>query len=119
MDLELLNQLSTQQLFVAIGVAGFLVGGLIAMLLGGAFRGREDGEDPRNHTIRSLEADLRTAQREISELRSELEDKTEEFNTSVATLQELRVTMSEREQHAEELEADLKESVRKTRELRV
>lgn len=111
--------MSSEQLLAVIGAAGFAVGCLFTLLLA-SWRGRKDDcEDPRNHTIRSLEADARTAQREINDLRLRLDEKTEEFNTSVATLQELRVAMSDKEARIDALEDDLKDSVRKTRELRV
>lgn len=119
MDIEFFNQLSSEQLLAVVGGACFAVGGLFSLLLSSVRGRKEDFEDPRNHTIRSLEADARTTRRQLDELRQQLEEKTSEFNTSVATLQELRGSMSDRDARIEKLEADLKESVRKTRELRV
>lgn len=119
MDFSQLNQFLSSQPAALVGAAAF-VAGCVLTLVGKALSSQQqDSEDPRNHTIRSLEADARAANRIMDDLRAELEEKTDEFNTSVATLQELRVEMSERESKMEDLEADLKESVQKTRELRV
>jgi methyl-accepting chemotaxis protein len=118
-DIEFLNQLSSEQLLAVAGASCFVMGCLLTLLLSSVRGRKEDCEDPRNHTIRSLEADARTARREINELRDKFEAKTEEFNTSVATLQDLRGSLSDKDSCIEKLEADLKESVRKTRELRV
>jgi chromosome segregation ATPase len=113
-----LTQFSQNQLALVCAVIGFIAG---LMLMRAFFKPKQKEqttEDPRNHQIRELEADLRAAKRELGDCEEALEEKTEEFNTSVETSQELRATLAERDARLDELQGDLKGSVAKTRELR-
>ena len=114
MELPELTQM--QQLIAAGGIA-FLLGCLLVRMVFGRSRPAAE-EDPRNHQIRELEADLRTVRRELDDTRTELEEKTTEFNTAVETLQDLRSTLNERESETAEMSEELKAAVAKTHELR-
>ena len=111
-------QLSNDQLMMAVGAAGLIAGILLTRVLSNPDRKNARREDPRNHRIRELEADLRSVKRQLEESDEELNATNEEFKTSVATLQHLRSSMAERDTKIEQLEHDLKGSVAKTRQLR-
>jgi chromosome segregation ATPase len=113
-----LTQLSNDQLMMAVGAAGLIAGILLTRILSNTDRKNATREDPRNHRIRELEADLRSVKRQLEESDEELNATNEEFKTSVATLQHLRSSMADRDAKIEELEKDVKGSVAKTRELR-
>ena len=102
----------------AVGAAAFLVGALLTRIVCGSRRGVADSEDPRNHKIRELEADLRTLQRQCGETEQELEEKTVEFDIAVETMQELRATLADRDMAVDDLNEELKSEAKKTRELR-
>jgi chromosome segregation ATPase len=123
--LELLEQLNHNQMLMAVGALGLVVGALIMHTFTKSAGKMQVSEDPRNHRIREVEAELRTVHRQFADCEQALEEKTEEFNTSVETLQELRVTLeefratlAEREEDLSKLKGELKGSVTKTRELR-
>ena len=96
----------------------FLVGAIAMRLVSRPAKKQPTTEDPRNHRIRELEADLRASKKEFVECQDALEVKTEEFETAVETLREVRAELSERTEELEESKGDLKGSVAKTRELR-
>ncbi len=75
-------------------------------------------EDPRYHTIRQLDADLRVAQRELAEVREQLEQRDAEFQEAVSSLQEANTQNAVRENELQTLRLDLKAESKKTRELR-
>jgi len=112
------TELNQNQLLGAAAAAGFFAGCLIVLLFSGSSRKSSRQEDPRNHRIRELEADLRSVTRQLEDAEAALAEKTSEFNMSVETLQDLRVTLTEREARIDVLEVDLKGSVSKTRQLR-
>jgi chromosome segregation ATPase len=116
--LELLEQLNHNQMLMAVGALGLVVGALIMRTFTKSVEKMQVSEDPRNHRIREVEAELRTVHRQFADCEQVLEEKTEEFNTSVETLQELRATLVEREEDLSRLKGDLEGSVTKTRELR-
>jgi chromosome segregation ATPase len=110
--------LNQNELLLATLAAGFVVGMLFIWLFSKPKSSVPSGEDPRNHQIRALEADMRTAKRQLSDLQVELEAKNEEFDTAVSTLQGLRAKLSASDGEREHFRDELKESVSKTRELR-
>jgi chromosome segregation ATPase len=113
-----LTELNNSQLMLAIGAAGFVVGCVLTRLLHKSDKKSSKREDPRNHRIRELEADLRAVKRQLDGCDEELAATNEEFKTAVATLQHLRTELADRDTKIEQLEHDLKGSVAKTRELR-
>jgi uncharacterized membrane-anchored protein YhcB (DUF1043 family) len=106
------------QMFAAVGGAAFVVGALCTFILMRLISGSSRKEDPRNHMIRQLEADLRAARRQVDDLEQALAEKTQEFDTAVENMQELRVKLADRDDEVEDLNAELKQESRKTRELR-
>ena len=112
------TELTNQQLMIAAALAGFVVGSVVIGIFARASARDTDHEDPRNHQIRELEADLRTLRRESEENNDELQGKAAEFNTAVESLQALRSTLAERDATIAELQVDQKSSVLKIRELR-
>ena len=116
--MELLEQLNHNQMLMAVGALGLVVGALIMCTFTNLAGKMRVSEDPRNHRIREVEAELRTARRQFADREQALEEKTDEFNTSVGTLQKLRATLAEREEDLSRLKDELKGSVSKTRELR-
>ena len=101
-------------------VAGaFLVGWLLSSIsssLGSSMRAKK--RDPRDDRIRSLEAELRIAQGE----RDKSAEKTEQIEKELELAEEGNEkrdnVISHQQSRIDELSADLKESVMKTRELR-
>ncbi|MDP6437855.1 MAG: hypothetical protein QF790_11275 [Gammaproteobacteria bacterium] len=110
--------LNPTQLLIAASGAGFLLGCLLSRMASRAANQHSATEDPRNHLIRELEADLRTVRRQYEDSQQALAEKSEEFATAVETLQELRSTMAELEEEAEDIRTENKSSVAKMRELR-
>jgi chromosome segregation ATPase len=113
-----LTEFSNDQLMLAIGAAGFIAGCLLTRMFSGSSKKKSLHEDPRNHRIREMEADLRSVKRQLEESDEELNATNDEFKTSVATLQHLRSSLADRDAKIEHLEHELKGSVAKTRELR-
>ena len=103
---------------VAIGAAGFIAGCVLMRMFHKPGKNSLKQEDPRNHQIRELEADMLAVKRQLDGCEEELAATNEEFKTSVATLQHLRTNLAERDAKIDQLEKDLKGSVAKTRQLR-
>ena len=74
--------------------------------------------DPRDDRIRSLEAELRVAQTESENMKEKSEGLADDLNESIESADKRDNVISHQQQRIEELSANLKESVRKTRELR-
>ena len=110
--------LDHSQTLVVIAAAAFVVGALVASILFKPSKRHKRSEDPRNHQIRQLEADLRTVKRQASEAEQALDLKIGEFEQSVETLREVRGTLADRDAELDALKTDLKGEVKKTRELR-
>jgi chromosome segregation ATPase len=116
--LNSLEQLNNSQMLMAIGALGLVVGALLMRMLTKPVDKMPVSEDPRNHQIRGMKADLRTTRRQLVDIEEALEEKTGEFDTAVETMQGLRATIGELEEELARLKGDLKGSVSKTRELR-
>jgi chromosome segregation ATPase len=112
------SELTSNQLLIAASAISFVVGSMLMYMLFRPGGNAAVSEDPRNHRIRELEADLRSSQRECTETQEVLEEKTAEFNTAVETLRDVRSTLADNEAELENLKDDLKGAVLKTRELR-
>lgn len=98
----------------------FLLGFLVAKLgawLGNKFDDRE--RDPRDDRIRSLSADVRVAQSTVEKTKTELEEAAKELTETQKLLVVRDDLIAGQESKIQRLKADLKESVLKTRELRV
>ncbi|MCZ6517126.1 MAG: hypothetical protein O6763_06535, partial [Gammaproteobacteria bacterium] len=82
------------QRYLLIGVAAFVAGYLIAML-GRVVSGRlkKTVQDPRDHQIRALEADLRLAERQANDQGTQTTDKQAQLEDAVAQLKDLKTTV--------------------------
>ena len=58
-----LTELNNSQIMLAIGAAGFIIGCVLTRVLHNPGQQKSSHEDPRNHRIRELEADLRSVKR--------------------------------------------------------
>ncbi len=111
-------ELDHNEMMMALSAVSFVVGSLLMWAISKPRQKESASEDPRNHLIREMEADLRTIRRQSAECELALDAKTDEFDTAVTTMQELRANLTEREEELEKMKFDLKGSVYKTRELR-
>jgi len=101
-------------------VAGaFLVGWLLSSIgssLGSSTRAKK--RDPRDDRIRSLEAELRIAQSESEKSTEKAEQLEKDFEEAEEGIEKRDNVISHQQAKMEEMSADLKDSVMKTRELR-
>ena len=104
-------------MYVAIGafVLGWLVAKVSAALAG---RIQTKKRDPRDDRIRNLDAELRIAQTDAGKTREELEKQVEALSETQTLVASRETVIVNQKQTIEQLRADLKESVMKTRELR-
>ena len=102
-----------------IGVAAFVAGYLVAML-GRVVsnRAKKEREDPRDHRIRALEADLRLAERQASEYDTQTSNAQTHQEEALAKMTELQAALVEADAELQKLKQDLKTSCEKTVELR-
>jgi chromosome segregation ATPase len=75
-------------------------------------------QDPRDGRIRSLEADVRVAQTAAEKVKARLEEVSGELSELRKTLKEREAELSKKESSIAQLRRDLRDSVKKTRELR-
>lgn len=111
------EELPQRELLTAGGA--FLVGWVLARL--GSFakaRARATKRDPRDNRIRSLDAELRIAQSGNEKFKSQLEDHKKDLAEARKALALKKDATGEQEAVIERLREDLKDSVKKTRELR-
>lgn len=107
-----------QNLIIMTGGA-FIVGWMLssmASMLGGRRRARR--RDPRDDRIRSLEAELRVAQTDSDKARQRAEQIGEELKDAKEGIEKRDNVISHQQVRLDETTLDLKESVKKTRELR-
>ncbi len=113
MFVELPNEL----IFIATGT--FLLGWILAAISGKlSARHRARKRDPRDDRIRSLEAELRIAQSESSDSRTQAEKLEDELKETTIGLERRDNVISQQQSKLEKVSSDLKGSVLKTRELR-
>ena len=104
-------------LYVAIGA--FVLGWVVAKIsaaIAGKIQARK--RDPRDDRIRSLEAELRVAESNAAKAGDELDKvkgRTEELESRVA---DRDIAIASQAEKIDQLKVDLRESVKKTRELR-
>lgn len=100
-------------------VAGaFLLGWILASIsarLGSPYARKRD---PRDDRIRSLEAELRIAQSSLQDLRGKLECSDKELQSARLDVGKRDSVIQHQQDNIEKLKTDLRDSVRKTRELR-
>jgi chromosome segregation ATPase len=79
---------------------------------------KETREDPRDSKIRQLLADVKLANRQLDEVREQLDSRQAEFEEAVATMHELRAALAKRDAEVEELRTGLRQETARIRELR-
>ncbi len=109
----------TQTMMLIVGGA-FLLGYVVAKV-GGAIgrRVRAANRDPRDDRIRSMEAELRIAQGQVEKLTAALEEQEKEIAKAQSVIEEKDEAFLKKTGVIEKLNTDLKDSVKKTRELRL
>jgi hypothetical protein len=111
---------SDPHLTMMLIAGGAFLSGLIVAKIGGAFarRSKANHPDPRDSRIRSLEAEQRIAQTEIERLTIGLKEQELEVARTRKTVEDKSVAALKQTGVIDTLSRDLKESVKKTRELR-
>lgn len=99
------------------GIGGVVLGALLARTVG---RGGSSGAslEERDRRIRSLEADLRVAHRNLEELRGEQEKLSAQAKAAVAEATTLRESTEAREKRIRQLKSELQHECGKTAKLR-
>ena len=113
MFVELPNEL----IFIAAGT--FLLGWILSAIsssLGARYRVKK--RDPRDDRIRALEAELRIAQADKMDSRTDVEKLEDELKETTIGLERRDSVISDQQSKLEKATTDLKSSVLKTRELR-
>jgi len=104
-------------LYVATGA--FVLGWLVAKIssaLAGRIQARK--RDPRDDRIRNLDAELRIAQTDAAKVKDELDRRQESLTETQQLVADRDLVIVSQKEKIAQLRADLKESVKKTRELR-
>ena len=113
MFVELPNEL------VLIASGAFLLGWVLAAISGRlSARHRAKERDPRDDRIRGLEAELRIAQSDTTDSRTNLEKLEDELKETTIGLERRDNVISQQQSKLDKVSSDLKDSVLKTRELR-
>ncbi|MGB5740578.1 MAG: hypothetical protein WBM54_14640 [Woeseia sp.] len=104
-------------LFFVVGA--FAAGWLVAKL--GEFASRRFAvkeRDPREDRIRSLEAELRVARSSAAKIEGAAAERDKELAAATGTVHEYAKTINDQRAEIDKLRRDLRESVKKTHELR-
>ena len=107
------------QTLIYVAGGAFLLGYLVAKI--GAFFGNKftaSRRDPRDDRIRSLEAELRVAQTDAEKARWDLDERSRQVADEKELVSERDTAIATLTAKVSQLRQDLKESVKKTRELR-
>ena len=100
-------------------IGAFLVGYLLSSIFSRiGSRYRVTKRDPRDDRIRELEAELRIAQGSSDKTMTEVERLEEQLKETTIGIERRDTVISEQQARLERAQVDLKESVKKTRELR-
>lgn len=111
--------IDTPQTLLYTAVVAFFLGWLVGKV--GAYFGNKYSaktRDPRDDRIRSLEAELRIAKTDAGKTHTSLEERDKELADSVREGGEIERHLQKSEELIVALRQDLRDSVRKTRELR-
>lgn len=104
-------------LYVAIGA--FVLGWLVAKVSSGiAGRMQARKRDPRDDRIRNLDAELRIAQSDAAKAKDAIDRKVESLTETQKLVADKDLIIVSQQEKIARLRSDLKESVKKTRELR-
>jgi len=108
------------QNLILMTVGAFLLGWLLSSISGaltGKFKARK--RDPRDNRIRSLEAELRVAHTDLNSSRDIVDGLEKELDDANDGGEKRDNVITHQQERLEEIAIDLKDSVTKTRELRV
>jgi chromosome segregation ATPase len=111
--------MQTPETLLIVTVAAFVLGWLVAKV--GAYLGKRvtaSERDPRDDRIRSLDAELRIARTECEKTGTALEQREQELTDATRQLDDAAVHLNKQEEIIQTLRKDLRDSVRKTRDLR-
>ena len=102
-----------------IAVAAFLLGWLLASISARlSARRRATDRDPRDERIRALQAELRVAQKDVEQLKSQSEEQQQSLEDTTLNLQAKNSVIAGQQAEIDRLADNLKGSVLKTRQLR-
>ncbi|MGI9291915.1 MAG: hypothetical protein ACR2QG_11670 [Gammaproteobacteria bacterium] len=119
MDIPNFSQIALSQaaILAAAALGAFVVGFVLARLF--PKKAVKSGEeDPRNHRIRELEADLRSTNRKLEVSVKLASESSDGLDNAQKALKEYRDMVIDRDEEIDKLNADLKVSVKRTRDLR-
>ena len=111
--------METPQTLIYLVGGAFLLGWLVGKV--GAYFGNRIAakkSDPRDGRIRSLDADVRVAQTDAAKIREDLEERGKELAEQKTIVDRHDAKIKEQAHTIARLRVDLKDSVKKTRELR-
>tara|TARA_R110002049_G_scaffold1062_2_gene7966 strand:- start:3581 stop:4096 length:516 start_codon:yes stop_codon:yes gene_type:complete len=103
---------------VLLAVGTFLLGWILASISARMGGGSARKRDPRDDRIRSLEAEQRIGLTNVEQLREKLEACEKELATATEGVEKRDRVIEHQQAKIDELKQDLRESVKKTRELR-
>lgn len=112
--------MDTPETLIYVAAGAFLLGWLVGKV--GAYFGNKfsaRNRDPRDDRIRSMVAELRIAQTDADKAKAELEEQSKTLKEEEETVVARDKLISEQVEIISRARADLKESVLKTRELRM
>ena len=112
--------MDTPETLIYVAAGAFLLGWLVGKV--GAYFGNKfsaRNRDPRDDRIRSMVAELRIARTDADKAKAELEEQSKTLKEEEETVVARDKLISEQVEIISRLRADLKESVLKTRELRL
>ena len=111
--------METPQTLLYLAGGAFLLGWIVAKI--GAYFGvrfKSAKRDPRDDRIRSLEADHRVARSDADITKEDLEERCRELAEAKVAIEKRDAAIDDQVQIIAQLRSDLKDSVKKTRELR-
>lgn len=107
------------QTLILMTLGAFLLGWVLASInarMGSVYKAKK--RDPRDDRIRSLEADSRVAQSDLTKFRERIEQLEKDIAEAQDSVEKRDNVITHQQERIEELKKDLRDSVRKTRELR-
>lgn len=108
-----------QDLLLVVAAGALLIGWLIAKVSGFLARKLSAGKrDPRDDRIRNLDAELRIANSELEKGRERLDKQSQSLTEEHHLTEKREGTIAELHDKIAQLSRDLRDSVKKTRELR-
>ena len=108
----------SNELMLAVGGA-FILGWILAAMVASIRSGsRSDQQDPRDIRIRTLEAELRIAQSDSVDSKKGREELQDALKETTVGLERRDDVISKQQCKLEQVSTDLKDAVKKTRELR-